>query len=85
MAFGILNAIDSVWNKSLISKLPSFSFPFCFENLHQFSFVIVNGLDLLLFSINSDVQGSIFSPTLFLFFISDYLSTNNSIHSYSND
>ena len=93
VGFAISKAFDRVWNWGLISKLPSFGFPPSLCSLIS-SFlsdrsisVIVDGSTSTPFPINSGVpQGSVLSPTFFLLFINDLLSsTNNPIHSYVDD
>ena len=89
----ISKAFDRVWHQGLISKLPSFGFPPSLCSLIS-SFlsdrsicVIVDGSTSPPFSINSSVpQDSVLSPTFFLLFINDLLSsTNNQMHSYVDD
>ena len=89
----ISKAFDRAWHRGLISKLPSFGFPPSLCSLissflydHSIS-VIVDGSTSIPFPINSCVpQGSILSPTLFLLFVNDLLSsTNNQMHSYVDD
>ena len=93
VALDISKAFDRVWHRGLISKLPSFGFPPSLCSLIS-SFlsgrsisVVVDGSASPLFSINSGVpQGSVLSPTLFLLFFNEFLSsTSNPMHSYADD
>ena len=82
-----------MWHKALLAKLPSFGFTPHLCNLIS-SFlsdrsisVVVDGATSSPFPISSGVpQGSVLSPTLFLLFINDLLSSNSCpIHSYADD
>ena len=85
-------ALDRVWHKSLISKLPSNRF---YPSLCTFisSFLSDRSITAIVDShcsspkaINSSVpQGSVLSPTLFLLFIIDLNLTQCPIHSYADD
>ena len=93
VALDISKAFDRVWHKSLISKLPSFGFYPSLCNLiadflsGRSIAAVVDGHRSSFKSINSGVpQGSVLSPTLFLIFINDLLSsTKCPIHSYADD
>src|SRR6201990_502230 len=93
VALDISKAIDRVWHKALISKLPSFEiYPSLCELLSDFLSgrsiaAVVDGNRSSFKSINSGVpQGSVLSPTLFLLFINDLLSVISSpIYSYDDD
>ncbi len=85
--------LSIVWHKSLLCKLPSFSF---YPSLCSFIYSLLSGRSISAMvegqcsspkPINSGVpQGSILSPTLFLLFINDLLSvTVCHIHSYADD
>ncbi len=93
VALDISKAFDRVWNKALLSKLPSFVF---YLSLCSFISILLSGRSISAVvdghcsfpkPINSDVpQGSVLSPTLFLLLINDLLSINNCfIHSYADD
>ena len=93
VALDISKAFDRVWHKALLSKLPSYGF---YPSLCTFisSFLsdrsisaVVDGHCSSPKPINSGVpQGSVLSPTLFLLFINDLLSsTSCPIHSYADD
>ena len=93
IALDISKAFDIVWHRQLIAKLPSFGFTpnICKLNtsfLSNWSIVVrVDGHSSPSLMINSGVpQGSFLSPTLFLLFINDPLSTTtNLIHAYADD
>ncbi|WP_435321316.1 reverse transcriptase domain-containing protein, partial [Klebsiella pneumoniae] len=86
-------AFDRLWNKALVSKLPSFGFypslcTFISSLLSDRSIAaVVDGHSSSPKSINSGVpHGSVLSPTLFLLFINDLLNlTQCPIHSYADD
>ncbi len=92
VALGISKALDRVWHKSLLSKLPSNGF---YPSLCTFISSFLSGRSISAVvdsycskpnSINSSVpQGSVLSPTLFLLFINDISITECSIHSYADD
>ena len=88
IALDISKAFDRVWYRQLIAKLPSFGFKLITSFLSNRSIVVrVDGHSSPSLMINSGVpQGSVLSPTLFLLFINDLLSTTtNPIHSYADD
>ena len=93
VALDISKAFDRVWHKSLLAKLPSFGFTPSLCNLiasflsNRFISVVVDGTTSSPFPISSGVpQGSVLSPTLFLLFINDLLSSSIcAIHSYADD
>ena len=93
VALDMSKAFDRVWHKSLLSKLPSYGF---YPSLCTFisSFLsgrsisaVVDGHCSTPKPINSGVpQGSVLSPTLFLLFINDLLSsTESKLHAYADD
>ena len=93
VALDISKAFDSVLHASLLSKLPFFGFPPSLSILMS-SFLSDLSISALVdratsssFPVNCGVlKGSLLSPTLFLHFISDILSsTSNSVHSYADD
>ena len=85
VALDISKTSDRVWHKALISKLPSFGIYPSLSDLHS-NFLsgcsiaaVVDGHYSSFKSINSGVpQGSVLSPTLFLFLINDILSVTSS-------
>ena len=93
IALDIAKAFDRVWHAGLLSKLPSFGFnPTLISWTKSFLSgrsisVRVDGALSETFPINAGVpQGCVLSPTLFLIFINDLLSsTTNSIHSFADD
>ena len=93
VALDISKAFDRVWHRSLLAKLPSFGFTPSLCNLissflsDRFISVVVDGATSSPFPISSGVpQGSVISPTLFLLFINDLLSSAScAIHSYADD
>lgn len=93
IALDISKAFDKVWHKGLLAKLPSYGFSpnliLWTENFltDRSISVRVDGALSKKFPINSGVpQGSVISPTLFLLFINDLLSsTTNPIHSFADD
>ncbi len=93
VALDMSKSLDWVWHKSLLSKLPSYGF---YPSLCSFisSFfsdrsisAVVEGQCSTPIAINSGVpQVSVLSPTLFLLFINDLLSsTQNQLHAYADD
>src|ERR1044072_3529849 len=85
LALDISKAFDRVWHKALISKLPSFGiYPSLCDLISNFFSggsiaAVVDGHRSSYEYINSGVlQGSVISPTLFLIFINDLLSTTSS-------
>ncbi len=89
----ISKAFDRVWQKSLLSKLPSYGFYPSFSTFIS-SFLsgrsisaVVDGYCSKPKYINSGVpQGSVLSPTLYLLFSNDHLSiTDCPSHSYADD
>ena len=93
IALDIAKAFDRVWHKGRIAKLPSFGLsPHLIIWIESFLTgrsisVRVDGALSKKFPINSGVpQGSVISPTLFLLFINDLLSSStNTIHSFADD
>jgi len=93
VALDISKAFDRVWHAALIKKchaigLGNYLCKWIESFLSNRSIqVLVDGFKSDLFKINAGVpQGSVISPTLFIIFINDLLSsTNNSIHSYADD
>ena len=93
IALDISKAFDRVWHKALISKLPRYGFtPLICQLISSFLSersisALVEGATSCSFPINSGVpQGSILSPTLFLLFIDDLLSScSNPLHAYADD
>ena len=93
VALDISKAFDRVWHKALLAKLPSYGFtpPLC--NLissflsDRFISVVVDGATSSTFRVSSGVpQGSVLSPTLFLFFINDLLGSPSAlIHAFADD
>jgi hypothetical protein len=92
-ALDISKAFDRVWHPALLAKLPSFGITplFCsiiknFLANRSFAVVVEGSISN---TFNSDLgvpQGAILSPTLFLIFINDLLSsTTNKIHSFADD
>ncbi len=88
VALSMSKAFDRVWQKSLLSKLPSFGFYPSLCNFISSFFscwsvsVIVDGHCFTPKPINSGVlQGSVLSPTLFLLFISNLSITSCPLHS----
>ena len=93
VALDISKAFDRVWHKALLAKLPSFGFTPSLTKLiasflsdHSIS-VVVDGTTSASFSVSSGVpQGSVLSPTLFLLFINDLLTSPTSlIHAFADD
>ncbi len=89
VALEISKAFDRVWQKYMLSKLPSFgSYPSLCSFISNFLSgrlisAVVDGHCSSLKSINGGVpQGSILSPTLFLLFINDLYIAN--LHKQSN-
>ncbi len=84
---------DRVWQKYLLSKLPFYGFhPSLCSFISSFLFdrsisAVVDGNCSTLKTINSSVpQRSVLSPTLFLLFINDLLSsTQTNLHAYADD
>jgi hypothetical protein len=93
VALDISKAFDRVWHKKLLAKLPSYGITtsicslICSFLTNRSISVRVDGHSSPSSFINSGVpQGSVLSPTLFLLFINDLLSsTVNPIHSYADD
>ena len=93
VALDISKAFDRVWHKALLAKLPAYGFTPSSCSLissflsNRFISVVVDGATSASFPVNSGVpQGSVLSPTLFLLFINDLLSTPISpIHSFADD
>jgi len=93
VALDISKAFDRVWHPALISKCRSYGLGSFFCNwLKNFLTdrsiqVLVDGFTSKIFKINAGVpQGCVLSPTLFIIFINDLLtSTINPIHSYADD
>ena len=93
ISLDISKAIDRVWHKGLLAKLPMFGLPHTLINwigssLSDRSIAIrVDGFLSNLHSFNAGVpQGSVISPVLFILFINDLLiSTSSSIHSFADD
>ena len=93
VALDISKAFDRVWHDGLLAKLPAFGFasPFIswtssFLSDRTIS-VRVDGAISNVHQVNSGVpQGSVLSPTLFLLFVNDLLSsTSNPIHAFADD
>ena len=84
----ISKALDQVWYKNLLAKLPAFGFtPTHHKWIESFLAnrsikVVVDGMSSESFSINAGVpQGSVISPTLFLIYINDLIGqTSNPTH-----
>jgi archaellum component FlaG (FlaF/FlaG flagellin family) len=93
VALDISKAFDRVWHPALLSKCRSFGLGNFFCNwLQNFLTnrsiqVLVDGFKSNTYIINAGVpQGCVLSPTLFIIFINDLLtSTTNPIHSYADD
>ncbi len=89
VALDISKAFDRVWHAKLIAKLPSNRLCNLFSSFltGRIISVRVDGHASNSLPINSGVpQGSVLSPTLFLLFINDLLSsTSNPVHSYADD
>lgn len=93
VSLDISKAFDRVWHEALLSKLSSYGIPsqlcqWVSSFLHGRSLqVVVDGVTSDRYNTNAGVpQGSILSPTLFLIFINDLLSsTQNPIISYADD
>jgi len=93
VALDISKAFDRVWHAALLAKLPAFGFSpslcsFISSYLSNRSIsAVVDGATSVPYPINCGVpQGAVLSPTLFLLFINDLLSTTeNPIHSYADD
>ena len=93
VALDISKAFDRVWHKALLAKLPSFGFtPSLTKLIASFLSdrsisVVVDGATSASFSVSSGVpQGSVLSPTLFLLFINDLLTSPTSlIHAFADD
>ena len=89
----ISKAFDRVWHAKLISKLPSFGFrgelmSWVSSFLTQRMLAVrVDGVTSDCRTVNAGVpQGCVLSPTLFLIFINDLLSSLSSrVHSYADD
>lgn len=93
VSLDISKAFDRVWHDGLLAKLPMYGFPPCFTSwidsfLRERSIVVrIDGDQSRAYQVNSGVpQGSVLSPTLFLLFINDLLtSTSNPIHAFADD
>ena len=93
IALDISKAFDRVWHKALLAKLPAYGFTPSLCNLiksylsNRFISVVVDGATSDPFPVFSGVpQGSVLSPTLFLLFINDLLSSTSSlIHAFADD
>ncbi len=93
VALDMSKAFARVWHKSLLSKLSSYGFypslcTFTSNFLSSRSIsAVVDGHCSTPKTMNSGVpQGSVLSPTLFLLFINDLLSSTQSLlHSYADD
>ena len=93
VALDISKAFDRVWHKALLAKLPSYGFTPSLCNLissylsNRFISVVVDGATSTSYPVSSGVpQGSVLSPTLFLLFINDLLSSSISpTHSFADD
>ncbi len=93
VALDMLKALGRIWQKSLLSQLPSSGF---YPSLSTFICSFLSGLCISAIvdshcstsnSINSGVpQESALTPTLILLFLNDLLPINNCpLHSYSDD
>ncbi len=92
VALDILEAVDRVWYKSLLSKLPSYGF---YPSLCTFISSLLSGRSISAVvdgycskpkPVNSGVpQGSVLSPTLLILFINDLSITDCPIHPYADD
>lgn len=93
LSLDIAKAFDRVWHKALLAKLLAFGVGDTFNRwISNFLYsrsirVVLDGISSSSFPIDAGVpQGSALSPTLFLIFINDLLSsTENSIHSFADD
>ena len=93
IALDISKALDRVWHKALLAKLPVYGFTLSFCKLissflsNCFISVVVDGATSASFPVSSGVpQGSVLSPTLFLLFINDLLHASASdVHSFADD
>ena len=93
VALDISKALDRVWHKALLAKLPAYSFTPSFCKLissflsNRFISVVVDGATSASFQISSGVpQGSVLSPTLFLLFINDLPHASSpDVHSFVDD
>ena len=93
ISLDISKALDRVWHKGLLAKLPMFGLHHTLINWigrflsYRSIAVRVDGFLSNLHSINAGVpQGSVISPVLFILFINDLLtSASSSIHSFADD